>query len=373
MTGLPVRHKKQNLTALNFLLVLAGCATSKSTENIRMNDNGACSSSSSSGSALEQARQLAVPPATSIRNGEVEHFQFWSDYGPLLKNAWKDYEEQIWSDDDDDDDDDDAINRTTPSINNLIEPTLAQAVQNTWDTPTIQNEAIIHSLWKEMPGSNGNLYTTPFLTQDGILYLRQELAKVSASGIPTRRPNGMNRYGLILDETVDGAVHLSTLTSFTEKLVEEYVRPIGRMLFPEYIGEEDDDVESYPFVIRYKLGEDVMLKEHRDASVVTINVNLNLEEEEYGGSSLYFVMGGEEEDSSLSSVRHNVTFSPGMAVMHCGALRHAALPIEAGERHNLVIWLFGKGGEVRIAPYSKEEQLSVEERWTKREVKPFFL
>ena len=52
-----------------------------------------------------------------------------------------------------------------------------------------------------------------------------------------------------------------------------------------------------------------------------------------------------------------------------GAHRHGSLPISAGKkkgsgkRYNLVIWLFGFDGDVRISPYSKEEQMNAVERW----------
>ena len=36
---------------------------------------------------------------------------------------------------------------------------------------------------------------------------------------------------------------------------------------------------------------------------------------------------------------------------HKGSLRHAAMPIEGGERQNLIIWLFGDGGEVWVGLY----------------------
>ena len=37
---------------------------------------------------------------------------------------------------------------------------------------------------------------------------------------------------------------------------------------------------------------------------------------------------------------------------HKGSLRHAAMPIEAGERQNLIVWLFGDGGEARAGALS---------------------
>ena len=42
---------------------------------------------------------------------------------------------------------------------------------------------------------------------------------------------------------------------------------------------------------------------------------------------------------------------------------HSALPIESGERVNLIVWLHGKYEVVRVAPYPDLEQLSPRQRW----------
>jgi len=52
-----------------------------------------------------------------------------------------------------------------------------------------------------------------------------------------------------------------------------------------------------------------------------------------------------------------VVFQSGSALIHRGLHRHAALPIEKGNRTNMVLWLFGNHGE-------SHEQLSAKERWT---------
>ena len=104
---------------------------------------------------------------------------------------------------------------------------------------------------------------------------------------------------------------------------------------------------------------DVKLEEHSDASVVTMNINLNLPEDgEYSGSELVFL----DDDQRM----HEVELQPGMVVIHRGLHRHLAKEIATGTRHQLIIWLFGKDGYVRFAPYEKEEQMSVEERWGDR-------
>ena len=81
--------------------------------------------------------------------------------------------------------------------------------------------------------------------------------------------------------------------------------------------------------MRYRPDEDATLAEHRDASVVTLNLNLNAPGEGYGGSALAF------QDAREPSARHTVEFTPGMALIHEGALRHAAE--EAREAHGRLV------------------------------------
>jgi hypothetical protein len=54
---------------------------------------------------------------------------------------------------------------------------------------------------------------------------------------------------------------------------DTYVRSLGRMLFPEYIGGYDDNNLVYAVTIRYSGDHDgdVQLKEHSVALVITVN------------------------------------------------------------------------------------------------------
>merc|ERR1739841_57665 len=134
------------------------------------------------------------------------------------------------------------------------------------------------------------------------------------------------------------------------------------MLFTDRVG-CGDDVEYFAFTIRYdgsdddamsdeyldgdanKPKRDFELKEHRDASVVTLNINLNLPEEGYGGSEVYFREYPSEGSTTSADDREDggvVSFTPGMAIIHLGAHRHGSLPIStsdgtksSGKRYNL--------------------------------------
>jgi len=192
----------------------------------------------------------------------------------------------------------------------------------------------------------------------------------------------MNRNGLLLDPNVAGAVSGDAeLHRFIALVAQHYLRPLGRSLFPEFAGDSRDDAAHYAFTIQYgaeeegdnaeskngKAGKsttDRDLKEHSDASLYTLNINLNLPDEDYSGSSIYFVAPpNDESHNATDSTRCELSFKSGTALLHRGMTRHGAKALEGGRRSNLVIWLHGTDGYVRIAPYPKTERMSLEERW----------
>ena len=383
----------------------SSCSVSEANHYQSNNKDDTCSNTSSSLSPFAIARNLSIPLAIDTQDAEFEHSTFWEEHGPLLQDAWREWEDKIIkngsftcivskNDDDDDDDDDDGILTNELSI----------AIKNAFNNPNEFTESIVKSLWMttapttNQPHLPKGVYATQLLTLSGIQRLRYLLDLATFSNIPTRRPNGMNRNGIIIDHNVAGAVSMKSLITLIEdEIINRVVRPIGRMLFPDRIG-CNDDVEYFAFTIRYDddgnssdssdersapILRDTELKEHRDASIFTLNVNLNLpEEEEYSGSEVFFrefpSVGDDaftEDDDNVGIVR----FTPGMAIVHLGAHRHGSLPITTtpptsgnderssvmsrSKRYNLVIWLFGKDGDVRIAPYKMEEQMNVMQRW----------
>jgi hypothetical protein len=297
------------------------------------------SSLSASLSSLQLAQELQAPVAESTIGGEAEGIDFWAKHSSLLKDAWEEWESQ----------------QDLPPLvmDKMMDSSLKNTVQAAWKDPSLEHD--VKELWTQVaPG----VFSCQLFDANIIGDIRKHLDRACyESKIPIRRPNSMNRYGMILTEA-DGSVQLRRLDRFYQELVETYIRPIGRTLFSEYISSNKDDGETYAFTIRYKHGEDVALSEHSDASLYTLNVNLNLPHENYQGSSLYFV--------DESGAHHNVTMKPGMALLHRGMTRHASLPIEGeGERTNMIVWLFGDNGYVRIAPYEPQERLSRQQRWTK--------
>lgn len=306
--------------------------------------------SASSSSSLQRARALQAPSARTTESGETEAVEFWNQHGELLRQAWLEWEDETRQGD--------HQQQLLPDLSDgtVFDTTLREAVQAAWKDPSLEDA--IRPLWQEI---FPNVFTCQLLQPHRIADIRAYIDAASTAGIPTRRPNGMNRYGLILDPETEGAVTVRGLHAFYQLLVQDYVRPLGRLFFPEYM-QAPDDAESYAFTVRYKEGEDMALREHSDASLITLNVNLNLpsrsNETDYEGSTLYFV-------DETTKEHHQVKFQPGMAVLHRGILRHAAQPIVHGERTNMVVWLFGQHGYVRIAPYDEHERMTPRERWSK--------
>ena len=305
-------------------------------------------------SPLHDARALPPPPPPNVTTGgESENVDYWNQHGQLLRSAWQEFG---------------LADATLQKLSSLdIHPPLYHACEAAKHHPRAEKEHEVRAQFHEILPE---VYTGSILTVKAISKLRRELARIASSGIPTRRPNGMNRFGIIPDRDVDGGV-ANGVDSFIASLIELYVRPILQTMFPKFVG-VDDATDFFAFTIQYNVSGDRSLAEHRDASVATLNLNLNTEREfEDGlkGSSLYFV---DDEEAAAGGELHvnrtirkrEVVLEPGMALLHRGGRRHAALPlIGDGMRQNLVIWLFGKDGYVRNAEYNEEERMTSVERW----------
>ncbi|CAL5419269.1 unnamed protein product [Camellia sinensis] len=89
------------------------------------------------------------------------------------------------------------------------------------------------------------------------------------------RPNTMNKHGAVLDDF--------GLETMLDKLMEDFIRPISRVFFPEVGGSTLDS--HHGFVVEYGMDRDVDLGFHVDDSEVTLNVCLG---KEFSGGELFF-------------------------------------------------------------------------------------
>ena len=213
-------------------------------------------------------------------------------------------------------------------------------------------------LWTEV---FPNVYKAQFFDPERLKILRAYLDCVADADIPLRPPYGiaLNRGGAMLDPRSEGYLAAPVFQAFYRDLMDQFMRPISRLLFPDVYGY---DTQTFGFSIQWQAGKDTTLRPHTDASAVTLNINLNLPGEDFSGSAVRFMDPVARKIESLN-------FEPGTALIHHGSVPHASEPITAGERHNFALWLYGKGGQIprHGVPHTP---ISARERWTIPQIQP---
>jgi hypothetical protein len=280
--------------------------------------------------ALEQARQLRATPPQSSYNGELEDSEWWNSHQDLLKQArieWGPKHTRLYD-------------QTSTFVDDYLDDHLRQAIRekNTTFLQQLVNETLVP-----------NVYQVHILNERFISEFLAELAHHEDSGIPQRRPNGMNRHGAILSDI--------GLGNAMQGLAENVIRPLAQTLFPRNVAMSDLS-ELHSFVVKYEPGQDVQLNEHADASTVTVNICL----EPDLASPLYFQQAIHGDTDVMLVQQHVSHDTPGMAMIHLGQHRHGVSPV-SGRRSNLVIWLYGEYGYVRVSDYSEEEAIVNRREW----------
>ncbi|MUH72692.1 2OG-Fe(II) oxygenase [Psychrosphaera haliotis] len=271
-------------------------------------------------SQLQRAQELARPSREEmlVRAPSVQYF--WDNNRALFEGAWAEWEQT----------NQEQLSKLGEAI---IAPKLREAVAAAWQDPS--KESAVYDLWEEVsPG----VYQCQFFDPEGLVALREYLEKVADAQIPLRPPYGivLNRHGAMLDPRSEGYLAAPGFQRFYREIMDQYMRPIARLLFPEVTG---FDTQTFGFSIQYQAGVDTSLRLHTDASAATLNINMNKPGEEFTGSEVDFY------DPMTGNV-NRLTFEPGMAMLHKGNIAHAAQPITSGERSNMVLWLYGDRGRI---------------------------
>lgn len=293
----------------------------------------------SSTSPLQRARALALPSREAMLHRSPAVQQFWDNNRQLLEDAWVEWEEV-------------EKNKSKPFTpdDSLLDAKLRDAVIQAWEDPT--KELAVRDLWEEV---SAGVYQCQFFDPEKLSGLRDYLDNIADAQIPLRPPYGiaLNRRGAMLDQRSEGFLAAPNFQAFYRELMDKYMRPISRLLFPEVMGY---DSQTFGFSIQYQPDMDTSLQPHTDASAATLNINLNKPGEAFTGSEVDFY------DANLGKT-NRLTFKPGMAMLHRGNVPHAAQPITSGERSNIVLWLYGDGGQIplRKAP---AHTVDAHERWT---------
>ncbi|EEF36094.1 oxidoreductase, putative [Ricinus communis] len=142
------------------------------------------------------------------------------------------------------------------------------------------------------------------------------------------RPNTMNNYGAVLDDF--------GLETMLDKLMDEYIRPMSKLFFPEVGGSTLDS--HHGFIVEYGVDRDVELGFHVDDSEVTLNVCLS---KQFVGGDLFF--RGVRCDKHVNTETQaeeilDYVHVQGHAVLHHGRHRHGARATTSGRRVNLILW-----------------------------------
>jgi len=289
-------------------------------------------------SKLDMARTLVLPSREAMLQRAPSVERFWYEHKQLLSDAWAEWEVSQRS----------GLFKPDDS---LLDPTFREAVKAAWNDPTKENA--VEKCWTEVsPG----VFQCQFFDPERLGDLRKYLDDIQEANIPLRPPHGiaLNRFGAMLDKRSEGFLAAPGFQDFYSQLLDQYMRPVSRQLFPEIVGY---DTQTFGFSIQYEPGIDTSLQLHSDASAVTLNVNLNLPGESFSGSEVDFY------DPDSGKVRR-LTFTSGMAMLHRGSIPHAAQPITGGKRTNFVLWLYGDRMQVPSDGGSQATTISAQERWT---------
>jgi len=275
--------------------------------------------------ALAAARALfrEMPAALAKYQGNLEGMDWWEQHEELFEEARKEWGPKNPA----------LYSMGNNGFDRFLQPAMKQALA---DGSPKALQSVLTSACSDSAGFT--VYQIDLFTDEFCDQFLEELDHFEASGIPLRRPNGMNRYGAILSQ-------LGFQDGLLVPLMQQIVKPLARLLWPEWVSEKDCD-ETYGFAVRYRIGEDVDLAEHADTSNVTLNVCLG---REFDGGDLYF-KGCRFTDSEKDSEARPVGHKKGVAVLHLGGHFHGVCPITDGERSNLVLWGTGQHGVVRIRP-----------------------
>lgn len=292
---------------------------------------------------LQRARALELPSREAMLQRDYSVQQFWDENSELLSDAWSEWQAS------------ESAHLSSPN-DALLDSQLRRAIALAWDDPT--KESLVKDLWQEVsPG----VYQGQFFDPERLAELRAYFDAAADADIPTRPPYGivLNRRGMMLDRRSEGFLAAPDFQRFYQAVIDQYMRPIARLLFPEIMGY---DTQSFGFSIQYQAGMDTSLRLHTDASAVTLNINLNTPGEEFTGSEVDFL------DPNTRAL-NRLTFTPGMAMIHRGNVAHAAQPITSGERSNIVLWLYGDRMQIPMQG-AKNVTWDAQERWTTPSVTP---
>ena len=286
---------------------------------------------------LDLARALAMPHREEMLRRDPSVELFWENNRAVLSEAWSEWEDR-------------EGHGSSMLEASLIDARLHAVVSEAWADPT--TEVAIHDLLDEVAP---DVFQLQFFDPERLSILRDYLEEIWDAQIPLRPPYGivLNRGGAMLDRRSAGYLAAPSFQALYQQILDTYMRPIARLIYPDVMGY---DTQTFGFSIAYEPGTDTSIRSHADPAAATLNINMNLPEEDFGGSVVDFF--------NLTRTQLNsVAFTPGSAIFHRGRALHEAHPITSGSRTNLVLWLYGDNGQIP-APQFDGPAKTAAQRWT---------
>ena len=198
---------------------------------------------------------------------------------------------------------------------------------------------VLHPNFGKVKRVGWQVYTLPVFTEHFCERLLREIKSVEESGLPLARPNSMNKSGVLLDDV--------GFTKFFDEFRTYHLQNICDSTFPD-LGFADLDSHR-AFIVHYKACDeefDSGLDYHFDNAELTLNVSLSATHE--GGELVFDGLKGDPPGSSDTVTAYGHVLGHG--ILHRGDHVHRALPIESGERWNLILWLRSSAHRNRTCP-----------------------
>ena len=225
-----------------------------------------------------------------------------------------------------------------------IAPALRPCFTSSEDLKSINNNYLTVD-WAKLATEIGpGIYSFDLFTPAFCDLFIAEVDAFEATKLHCRRPNTMNRLGLVVND-----IGLEPLLS---DILERCMAPMCQALY----GSKEDAAmvtsaldHHHSFVVRYRAKDSSAatiqknddddgtrgLDMHHDASEATLNICLGRDNFTSGG--LRFC-GRFEDANHRTSTQTVVSHEKGRAILHLGRHRHGADDIDSGERINLILW-----------------------------------
>lgn len=144
--------------------------------------------------------------------------------------------------------------------------------------------------------------------------------------------NSMNKRGITLE-----AVGLSTFCAVLLRRISQ----LAQQKLIEFFADTLDHSHSFTVSYSTQAGEQKELNLHVDDSDVTLNICLNENGSDFAGGDILFAglrCANCLNTPCIAAENSQVKQTAAHALLHPGAMRHAAMPLASGARTNIIIW-----------------------------------